>query len=136
MTDAHGASCAVWPRPLPRSPPEQAQATGKWRNNIRRGGSGTSQSERTTGTPGGSHLPFPGTTTGKESWAGADATADSLAAGRAGMRFLDNPDIVRTQMGDDDSVSICPEVGSFPQASCDFGAFSVNKPGNLSGART
>ena len=35
MTDAHGASCAVWPRTLRRSPPEQAQATGKWRNNIR-----------------------------------------------------------------------------------------------------
>ena len=23
VTDAHGASCAVWPRPLPRSPPEK-----------------------------------------------------------------------------------------------------------------
>ena len=42
-----------------------------------------------------------GTTTGKESWAGADVTADSLAAGRAGMKLLDNPGIVRTQMGDD-----------------------------------
>ena len=31
---------AVWPRPLRRSPPEQAKATGKWRDNIRRSGSG------------------------------------------------------------------------------------------------
>ncbi len=34
MTDAPRASGAVWPRPLRRSPPEQAQATGKWRDNI------------------------------------------------------------------------------------------------------
>ena len=59
MTDAPGARSAVWQRPLRRSPPEQAQATWKWRDNIRRGGSGTSQSERTTGNPGGSHRPLP-----------------------------------------------------------------------------
>ena len=47
MTDAPGASSAVWPRPLRRSQPEQAKATGKWRDNIRRGGSGlVSQSEQ------------------------------------------------------------------------------------------
>ena len=40
-----------------------------------------------------------GTTTGKESWAGADVTADSLAAGRAGMRLPGNPDLVRIQNG-------------------------------------
>ena len=52
MTDAHGASGAFWPRPLRRSPPEQAKATGKWRDNIRRSGSGTGQSGRTTGEAG------------------------------------------------------------------------------------
>ena len=46
VTDAHGASCVVWPRPLRRSPPEQAKATGKWRDNIRRGGSRARQSEQ------------------------------------------------------------------------------------------
>ena len=47
MTDAHWASCAVWARPLLRSPPEQAKATGKWRDNIRRGGArAVSQSEQ------------------------------------------------------------------------------------------
>ena len=49
MTDAPRASVAVWPRTLRRSPLEQAKATGKWRNNIRRGGSRARQSERTTG---------------------------------------------------------------------------------------
>ena len=39
------------------------------------------------------------TDTGKESWAGADATTDSLAAGRAGMKIPDNPVIVRIQTG-------------------------------------
>ena len=101
VTDAPGASSAVWPRPLRRSPPEKLQAMGKWRDNIQRGGSGTSQSERTTGNPGGSHLPLPGTTTGKESWAGADVTADSLAAGRAGMKLLDNRSLSESKMGDD-----------------------------------
>ena len=51
--------------------------------------------------PGGSHLPLPGTTTGKESWAGADVTAHSLAAGRAGMKLLENRSLVRIQNGDD-----------------------------------
>ena len=60
VTDAPRASSAVWPRPLRRSPPEQAQATGKWRNNIRRGGSGARQSEQRK--TGGSHRPLPGTT--------------------------------------------------------------------------
>ena len=46
MTDAHGASCVVWPRSLRRSKPEQAKATGKWRDNIRRGGSRARQSEQ------------------------------------------------------------------------------------------
>ena len=60
MTDAHGASCAVWPRSLHRSPPEQAKATGKWRDNIRRGGSRASQREqRETGR---SHRPLRGGT--------------------------------------------------------------------------
>ena len=49
MTDASGASSAVWARPLRRCPPEQAKATGKWRDNIRRGGSRASQSQRMTG---------------------------------------------------------------------------------------
>ena len=60
VTDAPRASVAVWPRPLRRSPPEQAKATGKWRDNIRRGGSRASQSDRITGNedlPGG--LPAP-----------------------------------------------------------------------------
>ena len=46
MTNALGASCAVWAPPLRRSPPEQSQATGKWRDNIRCGGSQARQSER------------------------------------------------------------------------------------------
>ena len=47
MTDAHGASSAIWPPPLRRPPPEQAKATGKWQNNIRRGNRGlVSQSEQ------------------------------------------------------------------------------------------
>ena len=46
VTDAHGVSCAVWPRPLRRSPPEQTQATEKWRDNIRRDGSRANQSEQ------------------------------------------------------------------------------------------
>ena len=46
MTDAPRASVAVWPRPVRRSPPEQAKATGKWRDNIRRGGSRAHQSEQ------------------------------------------------------------------------------------------
>ena len=46
MTDAPRASVPVWPRPLLRSPPEQAKATGKWRDNIRRGGSRARQSEQ------------------------------------------------------------------------------------------
>ena len=46
MTDVPGASGAVWPRPLRRSPPEQAKATGKWRDNIRHGGSRAGQSEQ------------------------------------------------------------------------------------------
>ena len=52
VTDAHGASGAVWPRPLRRSPPEQGKATGKWRNNIRAVDRGASQSRRTTGEAG------------------------------------------------------------------------------------
>ena len=51
--------------------------------------------------PGGSHLPLPGTTTGKESWAGADVTADSLAARRAGMKLLDKRSLSEFKMGDD-----------------------------------
>ena len=46
VTDAHGASGAVWPRPLRRSLAEQAKATGKWRDNSRRGGSRARQSEQ------------------------------------------------------------------------------------------
>ena len=46
VTDAHGASCAIWPRPLRRSPPEQAKATGKCRDNVLRGGSRARQSEQ------------------------------------------------------------------------------------------
>ena len=46
MTDAPGARCAVWAPPLRRSPPEQSQATGKWRDNIRCGGWQARQSER------------------------------------------------------------------------------------------
>ena len=88
---------AAAPAPVPT---REAPATGKWRDNIRRGGSGTSQSERTTGNPGGSHLPLPGTTTGKESWAGADVTADSLAAARAGMKLLENRSLSESKMGD------------------------------------
>ena len=38
---------------------------------------------------------------GKEYWAGAVGTADSLAAGRIGVRHSDNPDLVQVQMGDD-----------------------------------
>ena len=41
------------------------------------------------------------TDTGKESWAGADATADSLAAGRAGMKLLENRSLSEFKMGDD-----------------------------------
>ena len=41
------------------------------------------------------------TDTGKESWAGADATADSLAAVRAGMKLLDNRSLSESKMGDD-----------------------------------
>ena len=37
----------------------------------------------------------------KEYWAGAEGTADSLGPGRPGMRFLDNPEIGRIQMGND-----------------------------------
>ena len=41
---------------------------------------------------------------GKKYWAGYDkagGTADSLTAGRIGVRHLDNPDLVQVQMGDD-----------------------------------
>ena len=46
MKDAPGASGAVWARTLRRSPPEQAKATGKWRDRLWRGRSGASQSEQ------------------------------------------------------------------------------------------
>ena len=39
------------------------------------------------------------TDTGKEYWMGTGATVDSLATGRAGMKLLDNPVIVRIQNG-------------------------------------
>ena len=38
------------------------------------------------------------TDTGKESWAGADATADSLVAGRAGTKRLDNRSLSESKM--------------------------------------
>ena len=41
------------------------------------------------------------TDTGKESWAGADATTDSLAAGRAGMKLLENRLLSEAKIGDD-----------------------------------
>ena len=35
--------------------------------------------------------------TGKESWAGADATADSLAAGRPGMKLLEKQSLSESE---------------------------------------
>ena len=40
------------------------------------------------------------TDTGKEYWTGSDGTADSFAAGRAGVRLLANPDLVEIRRGD------------------------------------
>ena len=39
------------------------------------------------------------TDTGKEYWTSTGATVDSLVAGRAGMKLLDNPGILRIQNG-------------------------------------
>ena len=41
------------------------------------------------------------TDTGKEYWTGTDATADSLATGRAGMELLENRSLSESKMGDD-----------------------------------
>ena len=46
-------------------------------------------------------MPLPGTTTGKESWPGADVTADSLAAARARMKLLENRSLSEFKIGDD-----------------------------------
>ena len=60
MTDAHGASCAVWPRPLGRSPPEKPR--------LRENGETISGAvdrrpvRANDGKPGGSHRPLPGST--------------------------------------------------------------------------
>ena len=51
--------------------------------------------------PEGSHRPLRGTTTEKESWAGAVGTADFVATRRAGMRHFDNRDLVEIPNGDD-----------------------------------
>ena len=122
MTDAPGASGAVWPRPLRRSPPEQAQATGKWRDNMRRGGSGASQSERTTGEAGISSA--------------GSRRAQRQNEFESGIQGTPQTRLLRERQTEGDSVSICPEAGSFPQASCDFGEFSVNQPLYFSGARS
>ncbi len=92
--------------------PEQAQATGKWRDNIRRGGSGASQSEQ----PGkrGSQRRTPG------------APNDKMSSNR-GCRGHPRRGCCEREP-ESDRVSICPEAGSFPQARCDFGEFSVNQP--------
>ena len=122
MTDAHGASGAVWPRPLRRSPPEQGKATGKWRNNIRAVDRGASQSGRTTGEAGVS--------------AAGSQRAQRQNELESGIQGTPQTRLLRESETESDSVSICPEAGSFPQARCDFGEFSVNQPLHFSGART
>ena len=69
MTDARGASCAVWPRPLRRSPPEKPRLRENGETTFDAVDRGPIRANNRK--PGGSHLPLPGTTTGKESWATA-----------------------------------------------------------------
>ena len=86
MTDAPRASVAVWPRSLRRSPLEQAKATGKWRDNIRRGGSRDRQSERTTGNRGDLAGRFPAPRTARSGVPGTVGEDVLLAMAGMGAR--------------------------------------------------
>ena len=69
-----------------RSPLEQAKATGKWRDNIRRGGSRDRQSERTTGNRGDLTGRFPAPRTARSGVPGTVGEDVLLAMAGMGAR--------------------------------------------------
>ena len=85
MTVAPRASVAVWSRSLRRSPPEQAKATGKWRDNIRRGWI-AGPSERTTGNRGDLTGRFPAPRTARSGVPGTVGEDVLLAMAGMGAR--------------------------------------------------
>ena len=91
VTDARGASGAVWPRPLRRSPPEQARLRGNGERTVavvdRR------RVRANNGKPGGSHRTLPGTTScpkrrPRDRWCGRTLgdVRDCRAAGNRAAR--------------------------------------------------
>ena len=122
MTDAHGASGAVWPRPLRRSP----QSKPRLREN----------GETTSGAVD-RRLVSQSEQPGKRGISPAGSRhAQRQNEFESGMRGTPQTRLLRERQTESGSVSVCPEAGSFPQERCDFGEFSVNKPLYSSGART